>query len=60
MLDISEMWIVYWEHEYYTDDDQASFTTAAEAEAFATQLRKKGKRRVQVFAPGQETEEEDF
>jgi len=61
MNSISEMWIVYWEHEYYTNDDQASFSTASEAEEFAAQLREKGKRRVQVFSPDDdETEDEGF
>ena len=53
IVDISEMWIVYWEHEYYTDDDQASFISEADAKKFAAQLQEKGKRRVQIFAPGE-------
>jgi hypothetical protein len=50
--DISEMYCVSWEHEYYTDDDAASFDTKAEAEAFAARLLEKGKRRITISGPG--------
>jgi len=59
MKDISEMYCVSWEHEYYTDDDAASFDTLAEAQAAAEKLRIAGKRRIRIDGPGLETDEDD-
>jgi hypothetical protein len=56
--DISEMYCVSWEHEYYTDDDAASFDTLAEAQAFETKLRELGKRRIRIDGPGITTDDD--
>jgi hypothetical protein len=57
---IADMYCVSWEHEYFTDDDAASFDTLAEAQAFETKLRELGKRRIRIDGPGIDADDEDF
>lgn len=58
MRTMDTMFFVSWEHEYFTDDDQAMFDTLAEAQAFQVKLQGLGKRRIMISGPG--IEEEDY
>ncbi len=59
MKDISEMYQVAWQHEYFQDDDAAAFDTLAEAETFAAKILDSGKRLLGVTGPGLPDPNED-